>query len=104
MLMPTSRPTAQAAAPGSPAKIITASTRSTTPLASSQPQRGVLRWLLAYMIEAMPSTTKKAISTNVSETAPVTGRASSMPPTRMASAADTSDHQKPGAARIIHVV
>ena len=37
MLMPSSRPSAQAAVPGSPAKIITASTRSTMPLTSIQP-------------------------------------------------------------------
>ena len=39
ILMPTSSPIAQAAVLGSPAKIIAPSTRSTTPLASIQPQR-----------------------------------------------------------------
>ena len=56
------------------------------------------------MIEAAPSTIKNAISSNVSENAPVKGDASSMPPTTMARTAEISDHQKPGACRIQNVV
>ena len=52
------------------------------------------------MIEATPSMTKKAISSSVSEKAPLMGFASSMMPTTTASAAEISDHQKPGAWRI----
>ena len=56
------------------------------------------------MIETAPSIRKNAIKTNVSESAPVTGDASSIAPTIMPSAADNSDHQKPGACRIQKVV
>ena len=56
------------------------------------------------MIETAPSIRKNAISTSVSESAPVTGDASSIAPTTMPSAADNSDHQKPGACRIQKVV
>ena len=56
------------------------------------------------MIETTPSMMKKATSTMVSENAPLIGRASSNPPTMMASTAETSDHQKPGACRMPKVV
>ncbi len=54
---------------------------------------------MAFMIEAMPSMRKKVISTTVSDSAPVIGRASSQTLARMAKVADASDHQKPGASR-----
>src|SRR5450631_4172348 len=105
ILMPTKSPIAQAAVLGRPARIITPSTRSMTPLASIQPQRpdNSRLWSSENMIEATPMM-KKATSKKVSDIAPLNGIASSQPPTKTASAADTSDHQKPGAWRIQNVV
>ena len=56
------------------------------------------------MIEATPSIMKNAINTSVSEKAPVSGEPSSIAPTMTPSAADNSDHQKPGACRIQKLV
>ena len=55
------------------------------------------------MIVATPSITKNTISTNVSETAPPAGLASSTRPAAMPSTADSSAHQKPGACRAQNV-
>ena len=55
---------------------------------------------MAYMMVTMPSMTKKAISTKVSDSVPLIGRASSTTPATMAMTAENSDHQKPGALRI----
>ena len=52
---------------------------------------------MAYMIEAMPSTTKNAIKTSVSEMLPLTGQISNTTPAAIATIAEMSDHQKPGA-------
>src|SRR5262249_46713208 len=64
MLMPTSRPSAQAAVAGRPARIIAASTRSMMPLTSIHSQRpdSSLRCSSAYMIDTAPSIAKNAIS------------------------------------------
>ena len=104
--MPTSSPIAQAAVPGRPIKIKVARMRSTMPLASIQPQRpeSWLRCSSANMIEAMPSNMKKTISTKVSENTPVSGQPKRITPTRIASTAEASDHQNPGACRIRKVV
>ena len=47
---------------------------------------------------------KNTISSTVSETAPLTGHASKTIPAAMASTADSSDHQNPGAWRAQNVV
>src|SRR5580693_6417125 len=95
ILMPTSSPSAHAAVPGSPAKMMPARTRSMMPLISIHSQRpdSSRRCSKAYMRVATPSTTKKTISTNVSDTAPVIGSASKIRPTPTAIMADSSDHQ-----------
>src|SRR5271168_900590 len=54
---------------------------------------------MEYMIEAMPSIMKNAISTSVSEMLPLIGHSSSTTPAAMAMMAEISDHQKPGAPR-----
>jgi len=53
---------------------------------------------------AMPSTTKKAISTKVSDSTPLIGQRIRITPAASAMAADSSAHQKPGALRIQNVV
>jgi len=62
------------------------------PLASIQPQRleSWERCSTAYMIVAIPSTTKKAISTRVSETVPLIGQRIRTIPAAMLTAADTA--------------
>src|ERR1700733_9388425 len=55
---------------------------------------------MAYMMVMMPSITKKAISTKVSDRVPLIGQRSSTSPAAMATTAESSDHQKPGALRI----
>ena len=47
---------------------------------------------------------KNTISSRVSETAPLTGHASNTIPAAIASAAESSDHQNPGACRAQNVV
>ena len=56
------------------------------------------------MIVAMPSITKKAIRTSVSDNAPLIGQSSNTTPAAMAITAESSAHQKPGALRIQNVV
>ena len=63
-----------------------------------------MRWSIANMIEAMPSSMKKKISTNVSDSTPLAGHPSRIMPTAVASTAEASDHQNPGACRIMNVV
>src|SRR5262249_7707787 len=106
MLMPTSSPSAHSAVPGSPPQMIAARMRSMMPLTSIQPQRPDSSFLCssAYMIERTPSMMKNTISSKVSETAPRTGHASKTMPAAMASTADRSDHQNPGACRAQNVV
>ena len=52
----------------------------------------------------MPSTTKNAISTSVSDTDPLIGQSSRTTPAAIAMIAEISDHQKPGAPRAMKVV
>jgi hypothetical protein len=52
----------------------------------------------------MPSMTKKAMSTSVSEMVPLIGHNSSTTPAAMAMIAEMSDHQNPGALRAQNVV
>ena len=106
ILMPTSSPSAQAAVPGNPAKIMAASRRSMMPLISIHSQRpdNSRRCSSAYMMLATPSTTKKTIKTSVSDSAPVIGWASKTRPAPMAMTAETSDHQNPGARFAPNVV
>src|SRR5450432_837016 len=56
------------------------------------------------MIEATPSIAKNTISTKVSDSTPLSGHTSSTMPAAIASTADTSAHQNPGAWRIQKVV
>src|ERR1700733_14027723 len=51
---------------------------------------------MAYMMETMPSMTKKAISTSVSDIAPLSGQISSTMPAAIPMIAEISDHQNPG--------
>src|SRR6202050_4496434 len=51
---------------------------------------------MAYMIETMPSMTKKAISTSVSDIAPLSGQSNNTTPAPMPIIAEISDHQNPG--------
>ena len=106
MLMPTSSPSAHAAVPGSPVQIKAARMRSMMPLTSIQTQRLERSFLCsnAYMIEATPSMMKNTISSSVSETTPLTGQSSRTMPAAVASTADTSAHQNPGAWRAQKVV
>src|SRR5262245_58191724 len=106
MLMPTSSPSAQAAVPGSPIRIMPARMRSMMPLASIQPHRPDSSFLCssAYMIESTPSMMKNTISSSVSDMAPLIGHTSSTMPAAMASTAESSDHQNPGECRAQNVV
>src|SRR5215469_11461314 len=106
ILIPTSKPSAQVADSGRPAKMMPARMRSTMPLASIQPQRpdNRARCSNANISVAMPSTMKNAISTSVSETVPLIGQRISTMPAAMPTTADRRDHQKPGALRIQNVV
>ena len=106
ILMPTRTPIAQAAVPGSPAKMTAARIRSTMPLASMKPQRPDNSRLCssAYMIEATPSIVKNTMSTKVSDSTPLSGQASSTMPAPIPSTAERRAHQKPGAWRIQKVV
>src|SRR5262249_2414169 len=106
MLMPTSRPSAQAAVPGSPAQMMAARMRSMMPLISIQPHFPDSSFLCssAYIIESTPSMMKNTIRSRVSETAPRTGHPNKTIPAAMASTADRSDHQNPGAWRAQNVV
>src|SRR5262245_11499409 len=106
MLMPTSNPSAQAAVPGKPPQMMAAKMRSMMPLISIQPHRPESSFLCsnAYRIESTPSMMKNAIRSNVSETAPGTGQPSKTIPAAIASTADRSDHQNPGAWRAQNVV
>src|ERR1700730_10121384 len=99
ILMPTSSPSAQAAVPGRPAKMIVAKIRSMMPLASIQPHRPDSSRLCssANIIEATPSITKNTMRTKVSERTPLNGHNSSTIPAATPRIAETSDHQKPGA-------
>ena len=56
------------------------------------------------MMVTMPSIAKNTISSKVSDTAPLTGHPSRTMPAAIASTADISDHQKPGACRAMKVV
>ncbi|MGY3404928.1 hypothetical protein ACVWZV_001041 [Bradyrhizobium sp. GM5.1] len=49
------------------------------------------------MIDAMPSTVKKAIMTSVRETDPLNGQASRTRPAAIPATAEISDHQNPAA-------
>ena len=68
MLIPTSNPSAHAAVPGNPAKMIAARMRSMMPLVSIQPHRPERSFLCssAYMIVTTPSIVKNTINNRVS--------------------------------------
>ncbi len=56
------------------------------------------------MIEAMPSITKNAISTSVSDTVPLSGENKRTRPAAMPISAEINDHQNPGACLAQNVV
>ena len=102
MLIPTRRPSAHAAVPGSPVKMMKASNRSTMPLTIIQVQRPVSSFLCssAYMIDATPSMVKNTISSKVSDMAPRIGQPNSIDPGD--DAKDRRQQRPPEAGRVAH--
>src|SRR5216684_1352919 len=77
-LIPTSRPIAQDAVPGSPENMKVAKIRSTMPLNSIIPQRpdNSRRWSSANMIETIPSNARNTVKISVRDSTPLSGHRS----------------------------
>src|SRR6267154_458277 len=101
-LIPTSRPIAQAAVPGSPENMKPAKIRSTMPLNSIIPQRpdSSRRWSSANMIETIPSNARNTVNISVRDSAPFRGHSRRTTPAAVPIKAEKRDHQNPGARRI----
>src|SRR5882762_7223921 len=101
-LIPTSRPIAQAAVPGSPENMKPAKMRSTMPLNSIIPQRpdSSRRWSSTNMIETIPSNARNTVKISVRDSAPLRGHRRRTTPAAVPIKAEKSDHQNPGARRI----
>ena len=97
---------AQAAVPGRPKNMSPAKMRSMRPLTNSKLQRAEKPrlWVKANMIEATPSSERKIVRMRVSEIAPDSGQRSSTTPAAIPNRAENSDHQNPGALRMLKVL